>query len=265
MTATNTNPFTSYHDNSRHYSTAPINMAPKFTAIPTFVTIFCAALAVPGAAQTFATSGDGLLNGDYFVRQVVTTDLDTNTSAIGRAVSLIGIMTFDQGHALADVGFLSPGQDELDGVPQAVDSEMQLGPETATRASRRLVGAPFFAAPAACWWARITVLSRISHSRSGSCSASNRFRQRPARQLLGSNLDHLHAVAGGTRGHIQRISNAVALHKTRRSRLGNSTTHSFTLPNFSTPPGGSSTAMSPENSNRTRSGFSTVRSSVAGI
>ena len=63
----------------------------KFIGLP----IFCAALAISAAAQTFDTSGNGKLNGDYFVRQVVTTDLDTNTSAIGRAVSLIGIMTFD--------------------------------------------------------------------------------------------------------------------------------------------------------------------------
>jgi uncharacterized protein (TIGR03437 family) len=35
------------------------------------------------------------LNGPFFVRQVITTQLDTNTSAIGRAVSLLGIMTFD--------------------------------------------------------------------------------------------------------------------------------------------------------------------------
>jgi uncharacterized protein (TIGR03437 family) len=55
---------------------------------------FCAAL-VPAAAQTFDTSGNGKLKGAYFVRQVLTTDLDTNTSAIGRAISIIGIMTFD--------------------------------------------------------------------------------------------------------------------------------------------------------------------------
>lgn len=50
---------------------------------------------VPAGAQTFDTSGNGKLNGEYFVRQVVTADLDPATSAIGRAVSLTGTMTFD--------------------------------------------------------------------------------------------------------------------------------------------------------------------------
>src|ERR1700738_2765226 len=79
-----------------------------------------------------------------------------------------GIMTFDQRLALLDVGPLAARQDELDRVSQAVDRDVQLGPEAASRASQRLIDAPFFAAPAACWWARITVLSRISHSKSGS-------------------------------------------------------------------------------------------------
>jgi uncharacterized protein (TIGR03437 family) len=73
-------------------------MAPnRFTGLLIFMSGFCAGLAVPAGAQTFDTSGNGNLKGDYFVRQVVTTDLDSNTSAIGRAISLTGIMTFD-GH-----------------------------------------------------------------------------------------------------------------------------------------------------------------------
>jgi hypothetical protein len=62
----------------------------------------------------------------------------------------LGIMTFDQCLALTDVGLLSPGQDELDGVAQPVDGDVQLGPEPAPRASQCLVGAPLFTAPAAC-------------------------------------------------------------------------------------------------------------------
>src|SRR5580692_7025893 len=91
----------------------------------------------------------------------------------------IGIMTFNQGLALIDVGLLSPRQDELDGVPQTVDGDMQLGSEPAPRASQGLVGTPFFTAPAACWWARITVLSRISHSKSGSFITSKTRAQTP--------------------------------------------------------------------------------------
>jgi uncharacterized protein (TIGR03437 family) len=52
-------------------------------------------LGIPAFAQTFDTSGNGTLKGDYFVRQVLVMNLDQNTSAIGRAVSLTGIMTFD--------------------------------------------------------------------------------------------------------------------------------------------------------------------------
>jgi uncharacterized protein (TIGR03437 family) len=44
--------------------------------------------------QAFDTSGDGALNGAYFVRQVMTL-LDPDTSAILQAVSLTGTMTFD--------------------------------------------------------------------------------------------------------------------------------------------------------------------------
>jgi len=46
-------------------------------------------------AQNFDNSGNGTLTGTYFVRQVLTAKLDPNTSAIGRAVSIVGNMTFD--------------------------------------------------------------------------------------------------------------------------------------------------------------------------
>lgn len=44
--------------------------------------------------QSFDTSGNGTLNGPYFVRQILVLP-DSTTSAITRAASLIGIMTFD--------------------------------------------------------------------------------------------------------------------------------------------------------------------------
>jgi uncharacterized protein (TIGR03437 family) len=46
-----------------------------------------------GYAQSFDTSGDSTVTGPYFVRQVLTQN-DPSTSAIDRAVSLTGIMTF---------------------------------------------------------------------------------------------------------------------------------------------------------------------------
>jgi uncharacterized protein (TIGR03437 family) len=44
--------------------------------------------------QTFDNSGNGMLNGTYFIRQVLTLT-DPNTSAITRAVGLTGTATFD--------------------------------------------------------------------------------------------------------------------------------------------------------------------------
>jgi len=63
--------------------------------IAAFAAILCAPLTKPAGAQTFDSSGNGSLKGGYFVRQVVTAKLDPNTSAIGRALSLAGVMTFD--------------------------------------------------------------------------------------------------------------------------------------------------------------------------
>ncbi len=92
----------------------------------------------------------------------------------------------DQRLGLGHVGRLARRQHQLHRQPQAVDGDVDLGPEAApTAAQRLLVLAPrpvaFFSAPAAQGWARMTVESRISHSRSGSCRASNSSRQVPFR------------------------------------------------------------------------------------
>ena len=60
-----------------------------------FVAVVYFSLTVPARTQTFDSSGNGNLKGDYFVRQVITADLDPMTSSIGRAFSLTGVMTFD--------------------------------------------------------------------------------------------------------------------------------------------------------------------------
>jgi len=75
-------------------------MAPnRLVRILMFMSGFYAGLAIPASAQTFDTSGNGKLNGDFFVRQVITTNLNSSTSAIRQAISITGIMTFDgQGH-----------------------------------------------------------------------------------------------------------------------------------------------------------------------
>ena len=53
------------------------------------------AFAISASAQSFDNSGTANLSGDYFVRQVLLANLDQNTSAVGRALSIVGIMTFD--------------------------------------------------------------------------------------------------------------------------------------------------------------------------
>jgi len=65
---------------------------PKFHVVAVCAAVVCAGSA---GAQTFDNSGNGTLNGAYFVRQVLTANFNSNTSAIGRAVSLVGTMTFD--------------------------------------------------------------------------------------------------------------------------------------------------------------------------
>jgi len=59
---------------------------------------FAAVLAaLPGAAsaQSFDNSGDNTVFGDYFVREVLLSNVDQNNSAVGRAISIIGVMTCD--------------------------------------------------------------------------------------------------------------------------------------------------------------------------
>ncbi len=71
------------------------NSTRSFAGFPAFAAIICLALPRPAAAQTFDSSGNANLKGDYFVRQVVTANLNPITSAIGQGISVTGVMTFD--------------------------------------------------------------------------------------------------------------------------------------------------------------------------
>ena len=55
----------------------------------------CGTLGISAFAQNFDNSANSSLKGAYAVRQVLLSGLDQNTSAIGEARSIIGIMTFD--------------------------------------------------------------------------------------------------------------------------------------------------------------------------
>lgn len=54
-----------------------------------------ALIGVTAAAQSFDSSADGNLFGDYFVREVMLSNVDQSTSAAGRARSIVGTITFD--------------------------------------------------------------------------------------------------------------------------------------------------------------------------
>jgi hypothetical protein len=75
----------------------------------------------------------------------------------------------EQGQGLRGVTLLPGGQTEGQRVAQAVAGSVQLAGEAAARAAERLLACGFFA-PAAQAWARTTVLSSITHSRSASAA-----------------------------------------------------------------------------------------------
>src|SRR5262249_8221191 len=88
-----------------------------------------------------------------------------------------GVWTRDQRLGLAHIGVLARRQNQPCRVAQGVDGDGDLGrPAAPTPPECLLCLAPatrfFWGAPAACWWARTTVESRINHSRSGSWRAS---------------------------------------------------------------------------------------------
>ena len=89
-----------------------------------------------------------------------------------RIVSFVGSQTggfqfAQQGQSFGTVSGLSARQMKAGEHTQAVDQSVNLGAQSATRAPDRLF-AFFFAAPAACWWARTIVLSMKTSSRSAS-------------------------------------------------------------------------------------------------
>src|SRR6476661_157124 len=92
----------------------------------------------------------------------------------------------DQRLCLHHVGRLARRQDQPGGQPEAADCAMNLRPEPASAAAEGLLvlaagPVPFLGAPAAQGCARMMVESRINHSRSGSCRASNTCCQTPLR------------------------------------------------------------------------------------
>ena len=66
-------------------------MKTRFAVAMLFIVLFSAA----ATAQTFDASANSTLKGVYNLRQLLFSDIDTTTGAIGRSRSLIGNATFD--------------------------------------------------------------------------------------------------------------------------------------------------------------------------
>jgi uncharacterized protein (TIGR03437 family) len=61
----------------------------------TYLVVGLALVAATASAQSFDSSADGNLFGDYFVREVMLSNVDQSSSAAGRARSVEGTITFD--------------------------------------------------------------------------------------------------------------------------------------------------------------------------
>jgi len=84
-----------------------------------------AMLAVAGGMVAFAqpsfdSSGDGNLEGNYFVREILLSDIDQTTGAVGRALSLSGVMTFD---GAGNYSFSGQLMDSKAGQPQTITGQ----------------------------------------------------------------------------------------------------------------------------------------------
>jgi len=70
-------------------------LPPYIMRSATLTALFCGTIGISAFAQNVDSSANASLNGAYAVRHVLVSGLDQNTSAIGEARSLIGIMTFN--------------------------------------------------------------------------------------------------------------------------------------------------------------------------
>ena len=103
--------------------------------------------------------------------------MDVSTFEAGEeAIRVITFVSQDRlrlhlGHerfGLGDVVSLSAGKAQRQRITQGVDDNVNFGGQPAARATYGLVEAPFFRAPALCWWALTMVASIMAYSLSGS-------------------------------------------------------------------------------------------------
>lgn len=98
---------------------------------------------------------------------------------------MVGLQAVDQGLGLADVAALSGRADKTHSVAERFDGGMELGGQAAFGPAQALGIRPPFSlrAPAAWLWARMIVLSIISHSRSASRLKAARISPRTSRPI----------------------------------------------------------------------------------
>lgn len=91
---------------------------------------------------------------------------------------------FNQRRPLRNVGRIATRQDQPQWIAQRIDAGMNLCGQPAARTTDRLIATVFLGAPAACWWARTTVESMNSSSRSASprSASATRAQTPPASQ-----------------------------------------------------------------------------------
>lgn len=124
-------------------------------------------------------------------------------------------------HAPA-IGLLAGAEQHAQRVAQRVDQGVDFGRQPAAAAAKGFVAdAAFFGLPAACAWARTTVESSITQSKSGSCTASNKRCHTPfwaQRRLRLRSVSCLPKRAGSARqAHPWRATQNTALRKSRLS------------------------------------------------
>jgi hypothetical protein len=117
-----------------------------------------------------------LARGDYRAGTGLRDDVDQRCGVVG-LVGNHGLCRHAREDALGlrHIVGLTRRQCPTGQTAQTFDQRMNLGAQSAPRAPERLI-AVFFAAPAACWWARTMVESRKTSSKSASLASSSNTR-----------------------------------------------------------------------------------------
>lgn len=112
-------------------------------------------------------------------------------------------------NGLSNVGLLRTGQCEA----ERIDDGVNLGAESAARAAQSL-RAMFFWAPAACWWARMAVLSSMMSSKSRSWLAASSTRSHTPLAAQREKRTYAECQLPNSAGKSRHGAPVLAIHKT---------------------------------------------------